>query len=237
MPDPVAVNSMFGRIAHRYDLANRVLSGGIDIYWRSRLVAAVRRSRPRNVLDLATGSGDVAFALARGLSPDIRIFGMDFCEPMLERAETKKARKPELYSGVEFILGDALEIPLPEATFDAVTMAFGLRNIANRARCLSEIRRVLRPQGRLFVLEFSQPWRPVRRAYSFYLGRVVPELAGVLTGDRGAYEYLGETIGGFPERDALSAEISDAGFGEVSDSAMTFGIVALHCAIRHPPLI
>jgi len=236
MPDPAAVNSMFGRIAHRYDLANRVLSGGIDTYWRSRLVAAVRETRPRNVLDIATGSGDVAFALARALPPAIRVFGMDFCEPMLERAETKKARNPELYSDVEFILGDALDIPLPEATFDAVTIAFGLRNIANRARCLSEIRRVLKPEGYLFVLEFSQPWRLVRPAYSFYLGRVVPALAGILTGDRRAYEYLGETIGGFPARDALSAEIRDAGYGDVSDLAMTLGIVALHAAIRQPPI-
>src|SRR5271169_6821248 len=100
MPDPAAVNSMFGRIAHRYDLANRMLSGGIDIYWRSRLVAAVARSRPRNVLDLATGSGDVAFALARALRPEVGVYGMDFCEPMLERAEARKARHHSRYGRV-----------------------------------------------------------------------------------------------------------------------------------------
>ncbi|HXQ82251.1 MAG TPA: bifunctional demethylmenaquinone methyltransferase/2-methoxy-6-polyprenyl-1,4-benzoquinol methylase UbiE [Opitutaceae bacterium] len=234
MPDPIAVNSMFGRIAHRYDLANRVLSGGIDTYWRSRLVDAVEYWRPRNVLDLATGSGDVAFALARKLHPSVRIFGMDFCEPMLERAETRKARRPALYSGVEFIFGDALEIPVAEATFDAVTIAFGLRNLASRPRCLAEIRRVLRPDGHLFVLEFSQPWRLVRPFYSFYLGRVVPRLAGILTGDRRAYEYLGATIDQFPEREALSAEIGEAGYGDVRESAMTMGIVALHSALRQP---
>jgi demethylmenaquinone methyltransferase/2-methoxy-6-polyprenyl-1,4-benzoquinol methylase len=232
MPDPKAVYSMFGRIARRYDLANRVLSCGIDIHWRSRLVAAVGRSRPRNVLDLATGSGDVAFAMARGLHPSLRVFGLDFCEPMLERAEARKARRLWLYSGVDFIHGDALEIPVPEASFDAVTMAFGLRNMADRARCLSEIRRVLRPDGRLFILEFSQPLRWVRPAYYFYLRHIVPVLAGILTGDRRAYEYLGYTIGGFPDRDALSEELRKAGFGEVSSSAMTMGIVALHQALR-----
>src|ERR1035438_2754541 len=116
MPDPKAVNSMFGRIAHRYDLANKVLSCGIDIYWRSRLVAAVGRSRPRNVLDLATGSGAAPFARARGLPPWTRFLGLDFCEPMLERAERRKARRLWLYSGADFLLGDGLEIPVGDAT-------------------------------------------------------------------------------------------------------------------------
>lgn len=234
MADPVAVNSMFGRIAHRYDLANRVLSGGIDIHWRSRLVAAVKRSRPRNVLDLATGSGDVAFALARALRPDVGVFGMDFCEPMLERAETRKARRPGRYSRVEFLFGDALNIPVEEASLDAVTIAFGLRNISDRARCLSEIRRILRPEGRLFVLEFSQPWRIVRPAYRLYLHRVVPPLAGLLTGNRQAYKYLGDTIAEFPGRAALSAELADAGFSGVEARSMTMGVVALHSALRQP---
>jgi len=235
MPDPAAVNSMFGRIAHRYDLANRILSGGIDTYWRSRLVREVARWRPRNVLDLATGSGDVAFALARALRPDVGVYGMDFCEPMLERAEARKARSPRRYGRVEFLFGDALNIPVNEASFDAVTVAFGLRNIADRARCFSEIRRVLRPEGSLFVLEFSTPWRLVRPAYSFYLRRVIPRAAGWLTGSRSAYEYLGETIAGFPGRELLSAEIAGAGFAEVSAAALTMGVVALHSALRQAP--
>src|SRR5271156_840842 len=104
MPDPAAVNSMFGRIAHRYDLANRVLSGGIDTYWRSRLVASASRFRPRNVLDLATGSGDVAFALVRSMRYGVYVLGMDFCEPMIERAETKRVANPKLYDSIEFVL-------------------------------------------------------------------------------------------------------------------------------------
>jgi demethylmenaquinone methyltransferase/2-methoxy-6-polyprenyl-1,4-benzoquinol methylase len=232
-PDPVAVNSMFGRIAGRYDLANRILSGGMDIRWRARLVAAVRRVQPGDVLDLATGSGDVALALARGLPGETRIVGMDFCQPMLDQAEAKKdAAGPGSLGNLSFVAGDALAMAVPDSSFDAVTIAFGLRNMADRARCLSEIRRVLRPGGRLFVLEFSRPSPWFRPIYNLYLLRVSPLLAGALTGDRAAYRYLGESIGLFPSRGELSAEIERAGFDEVSASAMTLGIVALHQARR-----
>jgi demethylmenaquinone methyltransferase/2-methoxy-6-polyprenyl-1,4-benzoquinol methylase len=221
---------MFGRIAHRYDLTNRVLSGGLDIFWRFSLVSAVRRSLPRNVLDLATGSGDVAFALKKALPRGVSVVGMDFCAPMIDEAEAKQAKRSEGADGLEFRQGDALDLPLQDGTFDAVTIAFGLRNMADRARCLSEIRRVLRPGGSLFVLEFSKPWRWLRPIYDFHLRHFMPVVAGRLTGDRAAYEYLCGSIAAFPERDALSAEIRAAGFCEVSAHPMTTGIVALHCA-------
>jgi demethylmenaquinone methyltransferase / 2-methoxy-6-polyprenyl-1,4-benzoquinol methylase len=223
---------MFGRIAHRYDLANRILSGGIDVYWRFILVKAVRRARPRNVLDLATGSGDVAFALGRGLPAAVNILGMDFCAPMLAEAEAKKAHHPKAYQHIHFQQGDGLALPLPDAGFDAVTIAFGLRNMADRSRCLAELRRVLRPGGSLFILEFSQPWAWVRPFYNFHVRRIVPGLAARLTGDRDAYEYLGSSIAAFPGRPELSAEIRAAGFSGVRASAMTLGIVALHVAQR-----
>jgi demethylmenaquinone methyltransferase/2-methoxy-6-polyprenyl-1,4-benzoquinol methylase len=232
MPDPEAVNSMFGRIAHRYDLANRVLSGGIDIYWRIQLVSAVKRTEPKRVLDLATGSGDVAFALGRSLPKGTLIVGMDFCAPMLEEADLKKAQNPEAFAHVKFRQGDGLALPLPDGSQDAVTIAFGLRNMADRAKCLSEMRRVLRPGGRLFVLEFSQPWTWVRPFYALHLRLVVPLLAGLLTGDRGAYRYLGDSIGAFPDAKALSSEIRAAGFSGVTARRMTMGIVALHVAER-----
>src|SRR5437763_1302195 len=120
MPDPVAVNSMFGRIARRYDFANRLLSGGLDVWWRRQLVAAVRRSHPHDVLDLATGSGDVAFALSRGLPDSVRITGMDFCQPMLDEAEAKKsAAGSSRYANITFRPGDGLALPLPDACVDA----------------------------------------------------------------------------------------------------------------------
>ncbi len=233
MPDPQAVNSMFSRIARRYDAANLILSGGVDRWWRRRLVAAVRRHHPREVLDLATGSGDVAFALSRGLPPSTRIVGMDFCVPMLDQARAKQAAAGAgRFRNVRFLPGDGLALPLPDASQDAVTISFGLRNLADRPRGLREMRRVLRPGGRLFVLEFSQPYGWFRPLYYFYLRRLLPRIAGVVTGDRAAYVYLNDTIGEFPDRPTLGREIRGAGFSSVHASALSLGIVALHEAVR-----
>ncbi len=233
MPDPVAVNSMFARIAGRYDLANHLLSLGLDYGWRRTLVRAVNRISPSAVLDLATGSGDVAFALRRGLAPGTRIVGMDFCQPMLDQANVKKSALPVAsQANLEFQQGDGLALPVPDASFDAVTISFGLRNMADRDRSLREMLRVLRPGGRLFVLEFSQPQAWLRPFYFFYLRRVLPRIAGLITGDRAAYVYLNETIEQFPARDALAAEIRQAGFAEVNARGLTFGTVALHEATK-----
>lgn len=232
MPDPLAVNSMFGRIARRYDLANRLLSGGMDVSWRKTLVSAVRRRNPRAVLDLATGSGDVAFALSDGLPPGTLITGIDFCQPMLDEAEKKKTSAAPRYAQLTFRQGDALALPVPDASFDALTISFGLRNLADRDRGLREMRRVLRPGGHLFVLEFSQPARWFRPIYYFYLSKILPRLAGIVTGDRGAYDYLNNTISTFPDRAALAAEITQAGFNTVTARPLTLGIVALHEATK-----
>jgi len=247
MPDPIAVNSMFSRIAKRYDLANRLLSGGADVWWRRRLVRAVRRAAPRDVLDLATGSGDVAFALSRALPSATAITGMDFCQPMLDEAEAKKTRAQKhkdtaaggaadsaraRYANITFRQGDGMALPLPDACVDAVTISFGLRNMADRARSLAEMRRVLRDGGRVFVLEFSQPWRWFRPVYFFYLRHVLPAVAGLVTGDRAAYDYLNATIEKFPARPALEAELRAAGFSAVASRGMTCGIVALHTGAR-----
>ncbi|HWL17323.1 MAG TPA: bifunctional demethylmenaquinone methyltransferase/2-methoxy-6-polyprenyl-1,4-benzoquinol methylase UbiE [Opitutus sp.] len=231
MPDSVSVNSMFARIAGRYDLANRLLSGGIDRRWRRHLVRAVSRAKPRDVLDLATGSGDVAFALARHLPVETRIVGMDFCQPMLDEA-VKKQRAQAGVSRIEFRQGDGLALPLAAESVDAVTISFGLRNMADRHRSLTEMHRVLRSGGRLFVLEFSQPVRGFRPFYLFYLRRVLPSLAGWLTGDRAAYRYLNETIELFPGPAGLAAEIRAAGFSAVHARRLSLGIVALHEATK-----
>jgi demethylmenaquinone methyltransferase/2-methoxy-6-polyprenyl-1,4-benzoquinol methylase len=231
MPDPTAVNSMFARIARRYDVANRLLSGGMDIWWRKRLVSAVRAGAPSAVLDLATGSGDVAFALARGLGQDTRITGMDFCQPMLDEAVAKQARSEEAKcKNIAFMQGDGMALPLADETYDAVTISFGLRNMADRVKCLSEMRRVLRAGGRVHVLEFSQPYAWFRPFYLFYLRHVLPRIAGWVTGDRQAYQYLNESIEAFPDRPALGNEMLKAGFRSYRARAMTFGIVALHIA-------
>lgn len=230
MPDPKAVNSMFARIAGRYDLANHLLSGGVDHWWRQRLVRVVHDAHPAAILDLATGSGDVAFALADGLPPQVRITGMDFCQPMLDEA-VKKRPGSARWAGIEFRQGDGMALPLPDQAFDAVTISFGLRNMADRHKSLGEMRRVLRPGGRLFVLEFSQPYFWFRPVYYAYLKLVLPLVAGIVTGDRSAYEYLGGSIESFPGRESMSAEILRAGFKSVRATPLTFGIVALHEAV------
>jgi demethylmenaquinone methyltransferase/2-methoxy-6-polyprenyl-1,4-benzoquinol methylase len=227
MPDPKAVNTMFARIAGRYDLANHLLSGGVDFWWRQRLVRAVHDAQPEAVLDLATGSGDVVFALSDGLAPGVRLTGMDFCQPMLDEAVKKRVGNGR-WAQIEFKQGDGMALPLPDAAFDAVTVSFGLRNMADRHKALSEMHRVLRPDGRLFVLEFSQPYFWFRPFYYAYLKFVLPSVAGVVTGDRSAYEYLGGSIESFPDRAAMSAEILRAGFAAVHATPMTCGIVALH---------
>ena len=227
MPDPKAVNTMFARIAGRYDIANHLLSGGIDYWWRQRLVRAVYDSHAASVLDLATGSGDVVFALADGLAPGVTLLGMDFCQPMLDEA-VKKREENHRWTHIEFRLGDGMALPLPDASFEAITISFGLRNMVNRAKALREMRRVLKPDGRLFILEFSQPMVWFRPFYYTYLKYVLPIVAGIITGDRSAYEYLGGSIEQYPDRSAMSEEIRQAGFNSVRALRLSCGIVALH---------
>jgi demethylmenaquinone methyltransferase/2-methoxy-6-polyprenyl-1,4-benzoquinol methylase len=157
----------------------------------------------------------------------VRITGMDFCPPMLEEAERKRAASPRR-AAVVFKPGDGLALPVPDASFDAVTIAFGLRNMADRHRSLTEMRRVLRLGGRLFVLEFSQPHAWLGPFYYVYLRGLLPLVAGIVTGDRSAYIYLGGSIAQFPARESLAAEIRAAGFRSVTALPLTGGIVALH---------
>jgi demethylmenaquinone methyltransferase/2-methoxy-6-polyprenyl-1,4-benzoquinol methylase len=164
-PDPVAVEATFSSVAKRYDLANHWLSVGIDFFWRHRLVQLAKQDQPVDVLDLATGSGDVLFALRQGLGDHARLIGLDFCEPMLEQARAKRQKKALGEGGNQFLAGDCLDLPFADESFDLITIAFGLRNLSDRAKGLSEMRRVLRPGGRLIVLEFSQPYLWFRPFY------------------------------------------------------------------------
>ena len=230
-PESAAVNSMFSRIAARYDVANRLLSFGLDIHWRNRLVRDLKLHKPLTVLDLATGSGDVAFTLAQKLPRDVTITGMDFCEPMLAEARTKKKGIPTAQN-IEFVQGDGLNLPLVDASYDAVTISFGLRNMSDRALSLTEMRRVLKPMGHLFVLEFSQPYAWFKPFYFIYLRYILPLSAGVVTKDREAYVYLYKTIEAFTKRFALGKEIEAAGFSSVKSTPLLFGAVALHEATR-----
>lgn len=229
-PDPVAVNAMFGRIAPSYDRVNRILTGGIDLWWRRQLVRAVARHKPDQVVDLATGSGDVAFALRRHLPDSCAITGLDFCAPMLAQAKERQNRKT-VTSPIEFIEGDILNLPLPDGSVDVATISFGLRNLSSRPRGLEEIRRILKPgHGHLLVLEFTQPAGWIRPWYFFYLRRILPRLAGWISGDRAAYQYLNTSIEGFPPAEQISRELTDAGFTVQFARPMTGAIVCLHSA-------
>ncbi len=240
MPEGKAVCSMFGEIAGRYDLANHALSFGVDFYWRKQVVdrvARLLRERPEaggqaRVVDLATGSGDLAFALKDRLGHAAEVIGMDFCQPMLDEAERKQAeRERPAAETIAFRQGDVLDLPLESDSVDVCTIAFGLRNLEDRARGLREIFRVLKkPHGSLIVLEFTQPDDWFKPAYYFYLRSVLPRLARAVTGNRSAYEYLGGTISEFPEREALRAEIAAQGFASVTYTALSAGIVAIHYA-------
>ena len=227
MPDAQKVNTMFGRIAGRYDLANRLLSMGIDRIWRERLVEEVAYRNPRSVVDLATGSGDVAFALREGLPSETSVRGMDFCQPMLDEAEFKKQKFG--YKGVSFSIGDVLDLPLADQETDAVTISFGYRNLAERRKGLLEMKRVLNAKkGHVFILEFSQPNALYRPFYYFYLKHFLPTAASFITGNREAYQYLCSSIEAFPDREGITKELEEAGFSGVEAIPMTFGTVALH---------
>lgn len=230
MPEGSAVSRMFGDIAGRYDCANHIISAGIDYYWRRRLVAMVKAQNPGFVVDLATGSGDVAFALKKALGQETKVLGLDFCRPMLDEAELKKARL-SYAKDLVFDFGDCMALPLADASVDVLTIAFGFRNFEDRQRGLSEMKRVLKAGGSLFILEFSQPARWFRPFYYFYLKRILPRVASVVTGRADAYDYLVGSIEQFPEREVLSLEISNAGFKKVQSNAMTAGVVAIHSAV------
>jgi len=227
-PDPVAVRDTFTSVAPRYDLANHLLSGGIDFLWRRKLVKQARKGAHDQILDLATGSGDVALALRYGLSAKVKITGVDFCEPMLDRARWKRDQQNLEKEVNQFLVGDCLDLEFPDESFDLITIAFGLRNLADRELGLSEMLRVLKPGGRLMVLEFSQPYFWFRPFYYIYLKGILPWLARLVTGDRDAYLYLGSSISEFPDRVGLAKEIQQSGFETVEHEALTFSIVALH---------
>jgi demethylmenaquinone methyltransferase / 2-methoxy-6-polyprenyl-1,4-benzoquinol methylase len=219
---PREICAMFGRVACRYDVMNHVMGGGLDIYWRWRLARAVAAQQPARVLDLATGSGDVILALARHRAYTESAIGADFCLPMLQRAQSKGAKN--------LLVGDGLHLPFPSASFDALTIAFGLRNFEDRLAGLKEMRRVLRPGGRAYVLEFSHPPKWLAPLYFWYMRDIMPKYAQFITPERGAYEYLADSIRAFPPQATLAAMMREAGFSAARWTNYALGIVALHVA-------
>ena len=214
---------MFGRIARRYDLANHLLSGGADFLWRRRAAKIVAGWQPRDVLDLASGSGDLALAMQRQL-PEAKIVAADFSPEMLEIARAKGVRKP--------VIADALQLPFENASFDGVTVAFGLRNMADWDRALAETSRMLRDRGHLLILDFSLPTGALRPVYRFYLHRCLPLLASIVTGQKAAYDYLGGSIEKFPSGAAMLELIERNGFTNAVAEPLTGGIATIYTAER-----
>ena len=223
MQNPAKVRGIFSSIAGRYDLANHLLSGGLDFLWRARAVRLVAGWKPRSVLDLATGSGDLALALQKAL-PQAHIIGADFCLPML-RVAADKGLSP-------LVVADGTKLPFADGSFDAVTVAFGLRNMESWPGALREMSRVLSPGGHLLILDFSMPRPPFAALYRFYLHRVLPWIAGALTGNRGGYEYLGESIESFPSGQAMCRLIEENNFRAARALPLAAGIVSIYTAVK-----
>lgn len=226
-----AVKAMFSTIAPRYDLLNHVLSLNIDKRWRRRVkveLSEILKNSNAKVLDVACGTGDLALTLRSGAAAGV--IGTDFCRPMLSIAQ-KKAAGAALV--IPYVEADAMDLCFADDQFDAVTIAFGLRNLPDLARGLAELLRVLKPGGRLVVLECSHPVVPgLRAAYNLYFSRILPRIGGFVSGSRAAYQYLPQSVSNFPDQKSLAALMESAGFAGVHFVNLTGGVAALHSGFK-----
>jgi demethylmenaquinone methyltransferase/2-methoxy-6-polyprenyl-1,4-benzoquinol methylase len=225
--DAAKIRAMFGRVARRYDLLNHLLSASLDRVWRRKLARSLTLPAGSRVLDLCCGTGDQALALRR---PGVEIVAADFCLPMLALAAPKfEAVRRDAKPVPATLNGDALALPFPDASFDAATVSFGLRNVADLDRALGELARVLRPGGELGVLEFTVPaWQPLRGIYLLYFRYLLPRVGRLLSNDPAAYSYLPDSVLEFPQRAGFTARMSAAGFESATSQSLSGGILALY---------
>jgi demethylmenaquinone methyltransferase/2-methoxy-6-polyprenyl-1,4-benzoquinol methylase len=220
------VREMFASIAPRYDLANRVLTGGLDEWWRRRAIAVLGPRTDSKILDCCCGTGDLVFHLLR-VDPTLNVMGIDFCEPMLERAR-RRARR-EARGQVSFVTGDVMEMPFEDASFDGATMGFSLRNVVDIDATLREIFRVLRSGARFVSLDVSKaPNRVLKRFFNLYFYRVVPLLGGIVGGSRAAYTYLPNSLTHHPAAPDLRDRFARAGFDHCGYASLMGGTIAIH---------
>ena len=228
---PSRIAAMFDAIAPRYDLLNHVLSAGLDKRWRNRAVDALRLEPGARVLDLCTGTADLAVATVCRV-PRSSVVGVDFAAAML-RLGLRKVRQLGISNRIRLVRGDATRIPLGDGSCDAATIAFGIRNVAEPERALAEIARVLRPSGRLAILEFGQPAIPgIRTLYSWYFRYLLPAVGRLVSKHSSAYSYLPASVGTFPPPAEFARTIARHGFSQVSAVSLSFGIVYLYVAER-----
>ena len=218
-----SIREMFAGVAPRYDLANQVLSFGLDRSWRKYVCQRVAAWKPAQILDLATGSGVLAKELVRTNTGSF-VVGADFCVPMLQVARKRNVE--------HLVVADGLALPFADASFDVITVAFGLRNMALLERALAEMARTIRTGGHVIILDFSLPSGPLLPAYRFYLHFILPRLAGWLTGEPAAYQYLGDSIESFPRGTAMTALMEEAGFVNAIAKPLSGGIVSAYLAER-----
>jgi demethylmenaquinone methyltransferase/2-methoxy-6-polyprenyl-1,4-benzoquinol methylase len=220
------VRSMFESIAPRYDFLNHFLSFGIDFYWRRQAIGLLKSFHPRRILDIATGTGDLAIAALK-LEP-AEVVGVDVAEEMMKLGREKLTRKG-LDGVIKLQLANAERLPFPDGSFDAVTVAFGVRNFENLEVGLSEMHRVLKPEGVTVILEFSRPTIFfIKQVYGFYLERIVPRLGGLISHHRDAYEHLRTSVQGFPDGGDFLELLKKSGFSSVDQHRLTFGIASAY---------
>jgi len=225
-PEKAAVRSMFDRIAPRYDLLNRLLSGGTDVRWRRRAVDLLELRGPARLLDLCAGTGDVLLESLRR-DPGHTGVGVDLSPGMLARGASKLVRQGQARRGW-LVGGDGERLPLRDGLFDAAVVAFGIRNVGDVPRALREVLRALRPGGRFVVLEFSMPRGWLGAAYRLYFQRVLPRVGGLVSGDASAYAYLPASVARFPTPEAFAGLMEEAGFRDIRWRLLTGGIACLH---------
>ena len=224
---------MFDRISPKYDALNHLLSLNIDKVWRRKTAKCVAKHHPQTILDLATGTADLAIALAKH-NPQAHIIGIDISEKMLEIGKAKTA-KQGLENQIELHWGDAANLPFEDSSFDAVTVAFGVRNFEHLDQGLSEISRVLKPDGQVFILEFSMPKRfPVKQVYHLYFKHILPKIGGWVSKDGNAYAYLPQSVERFPKPNVFCKRLADIGFENCKARSLTFGIATLYSCKKKP---
>lgn len=220
------VATMFDNISGRYDLLNRVLSLGVDVIWRKKAIKLLKADKPKHILDLATGTADFAIE-ALSLHPD-KVIGVDISAGMLDMGRIKLKNKG-LEDKIELVLGDSERLPFSNNSFDAATVAFGVRNFENLDKGLGDIHRVLRPGAKLVVLEFSRPAKfPVKQFYNFYFRFILPVIGRMVSKDQTAYTYLPESVQAFPEGEAFLKHMQSTGFEKLKEKRLTFGICSIY---------
>ena len=221
------VSEMFDGIAGRYDFMNRFLSAGIDVSWRKKAINEFRKDRPQHILDVATGTGDMAIRAAKMLKPQ-KITGIDISPKMLELGR-EKIKKENLFTAVELVSGDSETINFADNTFDAVMVAFGVRNFENLQKGLSEIHRVMKPGAKLVVLEFSKPEAGlIRGLYNWYMGRLAPGIAKIFNQNKQAYQYLNESSKAFPDRQQFVDILKGVGYADTYFKPLSLGICCIY---------